>query len=161
MSASNCRASFEFMPFLQTRRQVPNLALPFSCSANCPCTATGHPQAGRRLIELLRSCHLTHQKSTVPRAHIAKSDRMCTRCAPASLLQAIPQAGQRLIELPRSCHLTYDESSDPRVLQLIQQVPEELWGAKLALQVSLGVSRIHLDVAGLGVGQGVLWSPAS
>lgn len=46
------------------------------------------------------------------------------------------QAGQRLIELPRSCHLTYDESSDPRVLQLIQQVPEELWGAKLALQVS-------------------------
>jgi hypothetical protein len=37
--------------------------------------------------------------------------------------------------LPRSCHLTYDESSDPRVLQLIQQVPEELWGAKLALQV--------------------------
>lgn len=49
--------------------------------------------------------------------------------------QAIPQAGQRLVELPRSCHLAYDESSDPRVLQLIQQVPEELWGAKLALQV--------------------------
>jgi hypothetical protein len=49
--------------------------------------------------------------------------------------QAIPKAGVRLVELPRSCHLTYDESSDPRLLQLIQQVREELWGAKLALQV--------------------------
>jgi hypothetical protein len=49
--------------------------------------------------------------------------------------QAIDQPGTRLIELPRSCHLTYDESSDPRVLSLIQQVPDELWGAKLALQV--------------------------
>lgn len=49
--------------------------------------------------------------------------------------QAISQPGTRLIELPRSCQLTYDESSDPRVLNLIQQVPEELWGAKLALQV--------------------------
>lgn len=62
-----------------------------------------------------------------------------TSCLPACLShcarQAIPSAGKRLIELPRSCHLTYDESSDPRVLQLIQQVPDELWGAKLALQV--------------------------
>jgi histone-lysine N-methyltransferase SETD3 len=49
--------------------------------------------------------------------------------------QAITQPGSRLIELPRSCQLTYDESSDARVLSLIQQVPEELWGAKLALQV--------------------------
>lgn len=55
-----------------------------------------------------------------------------TPCTP---VQAVPQAGTRLIQLPRSCHLTYDESSDPRVLTLIQQVPEELWGAKLALQV--------------------------
>jgi histone-lysine N-methyltransferase SETD3 len=45
------------------------------------------------------------------------------------------QPGARLIELPRSCQLTYDESSDARVLSLIQQVPDELWGAKLALQV--------------------------
>lgn len=51
------------------------------------------------------------------------------------VLQAVAEVGTRLIELPRSCHLTYDESTDPRVLSLIQQVPDELWGAKLALQV--------------------------
>ncbi|WIA31032.1 hypothetical protein OEZ86_001070 [Tetradesmus obliquus] len=49
--------------------------------------------------------------------------------------QAITQPGSRLIELPRACQLTYDESSDARVLSLMQQVPEELWGAKLALQL--------------------------
>ncbi len=58
--------------------------------------------------------------------------------AAAGTRQAITQPGTRLIELPRSCMLTYDESADPRVLALIQQVPEELWGAKLALQVSDG-----------------------
>eukprot|EP00878_Enallax_costatus_P019465 GHUV01020537.1.p1 GENE.GHUV01020537.1~~GHUV01020537.1.p1 ORF type:complete len:196 (+),score=31.87 GHUV01020537.1:333-920(+) len=49
----------------------------------------------------------------------------------------ISKPGTRLIDLPRSCQLSYDESSDPRVLRLIGQVPEELWGAKLALQVGL------------------------
>lgn len=43
--------------------------------------------------------------------------------------------GARLIELPASCHLTYDGEADPKLLALIDQVPEELWGAKLALQV--------------------------
>jgi hypothetical protein len=47
------------------------------------------------------------------------------------------RAGARLIELPASCHLTYDErSADPRLTALMRQVPEELWGAKLALQVT-------------------------
>jgi len=71
-----------------------------------------------------------------------RSSQPVLSCVPPSVLctQAGTQAGQRLIELPRRCHLTYDESSDPRVLQLIQQVPEELWGAKLALQVSFQMS---------------------
>ena len=33
------------------------------------------------------------------------------------------------------CHLTYDGSTDPRLLALIERVPAELWGAKLALAV--------------------------
>ncbi|KAF8068228.1 SETD3 [Scenedesmus sp. PABB004] len=49
--------------------------------------------------------------------------------------QAVEQPGARLIELPRRCQLTYDESSDPRLLALVAQVPDELWGAKLALQL--------------------------
>eukprot|EP00879_Flechtneria_rotunda_P001900 GHRR01002073.1.p1 GENE.GHRR01002073.1~~GHRR01002073.1.p1 ORF type:complete len:603 (+),score=223.44 GHRR01002073.1:581-2389(+) len=49
--------------------------------------------------------------------------------------QAITQPGARLIELPNSCQLMYDGSADPRVLGLIQQVPDDLWGAKLAVQV--------------------------
>lgn len=45
------------------------------------------------------------------------------------------KAGARLVELPASCHLTYDAAADPKLIALISQVPEELWGAKLALQV--------------------------
>lgn len=45
-------------------------------------------------------------------------------------------AGHKLIELPASCQLTYSaESTDPKLLALIDQVPNELWGAKLALQL--------------------------
>ena len=44
-------------------------------------------------------------------------------------------AGSTLIDLPQRCHLTYDVATDPRLLALIEQVPAELWGAKLALQV--------------------------
>lgn len=52
-------------------------------------------------------------------------------------LQAARDAapGATLVALPQPCHLTYDDSSDPRLLALVQQVPAELWGAKLALQV--------------------------
>ncbi|GAB4816663.1 hypothetical protein N2152v2_003709 [Parachlorella kessleri] len=46
------------------------------------------------------------------------------------------RAGFCLIDLPQRCHLTYDlATTDPRLLALINQVPAELWGAKLALQV--------------------------
>jgi len=49
--------------------------------------------------------------------------------------QACP-AGTPLIILPPSLHLTYDNAiTDPRLLALIAQVPTELWGAKLALQL--------------------------
>lgn len=44
----------------------------------------------------------------------------------------------QLVDLPSRCQLTYDRSSDdPRLLKLIDAVPAELWGAKLALQVCL------------------------
>ena len=39
------------------------------------------------------------------------------------------------MRLPPSACLSYDSGADPRVLRLIQGVPEELWGARLALQV--------------------------
>lgn len=56
-------------------------------------------------------------------------------CLNYACTQAVEQPGTRLIELPRACHLTYDDASDPRLLALVEQVPDELWGAKLALQV--------------------------
>mmetsp|Transcript_40794 Transcript_40794/g.73307 ORF Transcript_40794/g.73307 Transcript_40794/m.73307 type:complete len:565 (-) Transcript_40794:260-1954(-) len=43
--------------------------------------------------------------------------------------------GATIVKLPESCHLTYDASSDPRVLSLMERIPEELWGARLAVQV--------------------------
>jgi hypothetical protein len=51
--------------------------------------------------------------------------------------------GARLIELPPHCQLTYDAgSSDPRLLALVEHVPAELWGAKLALQVRARAARL-------------------
>lgn len=45
-------------------------------------------------------------------------------------------AGTTLITLPSSLHLTYDlATEDPRLAALINQIPPELWGAKLALQL--------------------------
>lgn len=56
--------------------------------------------------------------------------RPCVPC-----VQDAP-AGAKLIDLPTSCHLTYSTTSDdPRLLAVIDQVPAELWGAKLALQL--------------------------
>ena len=41
-----------------------------------------------------------------------------------------------LIDLPRRCHLTYeDDASEPALSQLISLVPQDLWGAQLALQL--------------------------
>lgn len=61
--------------------------------------------------------------------------------APTAQQDAAP--GTRLIELPAACHLTYgrpgvDTDDDPRLLALIEQVPAELWGARLALKASGG-----------------------
>lgn len=49
------------------------------------------------------------------------------------------ERGQQLILLPKQCQLTYDEESKPELLGLIEQVPQELWGARLALQVSISL----------------------
>eukprot|EP00887_Chlorella_sp_A99_P000675 scaffold5.g675.t1 len=74
------------------------------------------------------------------------------------LIAAPCPAGTPLITLPRGCHLSYDGSSaDPRLLRLIAQVPEELWGARLALQVLAervkgGASSFAPYVAALPVG---------
>lgn len=44
--------------------------------------------------------------------------------------------GTALITIPPSCQLSYNQSTiDPRLLNLIDKVPKELWGAKLALQL--------------------------
>jgi histone-lysine N-methyltransferase SETD3 len=47
-------------------------------------------------------------------------------------------AGTKLIELPAGCQLTYSATDDAKLLRLIEKVPTELWGAKLALQVGDG-----------------------
>eukprot|EP00873_Tetraselmis_striata_P016283 jgi/Tetstr1/436547/TSEL_002702.t1 len=45
------------------------------------------------------------------------------------------EPGTALIRLPEECHLTYDDSSDPATLELLQRIPPELWGARLAVQL--------------------------
>jgi hypothetical protein len=48
--------------------------------------------------------------------------------------------GQRLVELPPSCQLTYSAgSTPPALLAVIEQVPQELWGGRLGLQVGQAV----------------------
>lgn len=51
--------------------------------------------------------------------------------------QGAVSAGAQLVVLPQACHLTYQASgagaADPRLLALIEQVPPELWAARLAL----------------------------
>lgn len=37
--------------------------------------------------------------------------------------------------LPASCQLSYDNSTDASLLALIEKVPEDLWGARLALRL--------------------------
>ena len=46
------------------------------------------------------------------------------------------KAGDRLVHLPAHCQLTYGDNTSPKLMSLIEKVPQELWGAKLALQVS-------------------------
>ena len=47
------------------------------------------------------------------------------------------KAGERLVNLPAHCQLTYGERTNPDLMRLIERVPQEFWGAKLALQVRL------------------------
>ena len=49
--------------------------------------------------------------------------------------EADASPGTKLLDLPSSCHLTYSSSDSEKLLRLIERVPSELWGAKLALQV--------------------------
>lgn len=59
-------------------------------------------------------------------------------------------SGQHLVSLPTPLQLTYDEQTTPAsLLGLIKQVPEELWGAKLALQL----------LAQRAQGEQSLWAP--
>lgn len=52
------------------------------------------------------------------------------------------------MRLPPYACLSYDRLTDERVLRLIQGVPEELWGARLALQVRLLFTYATLPHAG-------------
>lgn len=52
------------------------------------------------------------------------------------------------MRLPPYACLSYDRLTDERVLRLIQGVPEELWGARLALQVRLLSTYATLPHAG-------------
>ncbi|CAK0785800.1 hypothetical protein CVIRNUC_009011 [Coccomyxa viridis] len=45
------------------------------------------------------------------------------------------KAGERLVNLPAHCQLTYGEHTTPELMRLIEKVPQEFWGAKLALQI--------------------------
>jgi len=49
-------------------------------------------------------------------------------------LQAVNK-GTVVVKLPRACQLSYGGGSDPQLLAMIDRVPPELWGARLALQV--------------------------
>lgn len=39
------------------------------------------------------------------------------------------------MHLPKPCQLMYDDRTQPQLLELIDQVPSTLWGARLALKV--------------------------
>ena len=55
---------------------------------------------------------------------------------PRAVLPQACAASATLIDLPRRCHLTYEEDAcEPALLRLIDSVPADLWGARLALQV--------------------------
>ena len=41
------------------------------------------------------------------------------------------------MNLPAHCQLTHGKHTTPDLMRLIEKVPQEFWGAKLALQVLL------------------------
>lgn len=59
-------------------------------------------------------------------------------------------SGTPLVSIPTHAQLTYDDQHTPApLMRLINQVPEELWGAKLALQL----------LAQRAQGEQSMWSP--
>ena len=88
------------------------------CDDRCPTAATG----------LRSGCHRGVCTATRPDGvcRVSLTDAaQCRRRTPAAAL----------IELPSTCQLTLDESTDPRVAALVERVPAELWGGRLALQL--------------------------
>ena len=57
--------------------------------------------------------------------------------SPSSSHAQACKAGERLVHLPAHCQLTYGVHTTPDLMRLIEKVPQEFWGAKLALQVLL------------------------
>lgn len=43
------------------------------------------------------------------------------------------------MHLPAGCQLTYGGSTSSELMSLIDKVPQELWGGKLALQVRIAL----------------------
>jgi len=61
--------------------------------------------------------------------------------------EAAASPGTKLLDLPAACHLTYSAADNARLLRLIEKVPTELWGAKLALQVGLHMLKLLAQAA--------------
>ena len=58
-----------------------------------------------------------------------------------------PQARSKhdvVVKLPAACQLSYGPDSSPAVLSLIDRVPAELWGARLALQVAIATAALYI-----------------
>lgn len=51
-----------------------------------------------------------------------------------------------VVKLPAACQLSYGPDSNPAVLSLIDRVPAELWGARLALQVAIATAALNTDL---------------
>ena len=79
-------------------------------------------------------------------AHLlCTADTCSTSCGEVQIIPAThavnthQQASSKhdvVVKLPAACQLTYGADSDPALLALIGKVPAELWGARLALQVT-------------------------
>lgn len=114
------------------------------------CTAAHSSRHGSRGL-LVSSTRLARQSLSMPcscRRHIScllmtRSSHPWPPTTPPTDTWAscpsLPQdlsPGQRLVELPPGCQLTYSAgSTPPALLHIIEQVPQELWGGRLGLQV--------------------------
>jgi hypothetical protein len=71
----------------------------------------------------------------------------CIITSPNALTRSpCPQARSKhdvVVKLPAACQLSYGPDSSPAVLSLIDRVPVELWGARLALQVAIAAAVVY------------------